>query len=250
MSFPKRVLIAVTDYNGPFYADGKKTGVYFSEAYEPFKIFEAAGFDIQFVSEDGNYGWDEHSLDAKAAPEEALLELKNPSSSFNLVVGGILPASEIDATNYGVFFAAGGHGTIFDFVDAPKLGKIGADIYANGGIVSAVCHGPVIFNSIKDAEGKSIIAGKAVTGFTDQGEQDLGLASIIKEKGLVLVSDVAKKCGADYHAPPTPWADFSITDDRIITGANPASATSTAEKVVQLFDAIDAPTQSGATELR
>lgn len=250
MSFPKRVLIAVTDYNGPFYPDGSKTGLFFSEAYEPFEIFSNAGFDVQFVSEDGKYGYDQHSLDSKFATEEQLAAQKNPQSQYNMVLDGILPASEIDASNYGVFFAAGGHGAIFDFVDAPGLGKIAADIYAAGGIVSAVCHGPAIFASIKDAEGKYIVAGKAITGFTAEGEKEMGVSEAISKHGKKLVPEIAKEAGADYKAPPTPFQDFSITDDRIITGANPASATSTAEKCVQLFDAIDAPTQSGATELR
>ncbi|KAG5365054.1 Glyoxalase 3 [Yarrowia sp. E02] len=250
MSFPKRVLIAVTDYNGPFYPDGSKTGLFFNEAYEPFEIFSQAGFDVQFVSEDGKWGYDEHSLDPKFATAEQLEAQKNPQSQYNMVLDGILPASDIDASNYGVFFACGGHGTLFDFVDAPILGKIAADIYATGGIVSAVCHGPAIFASIKDAEGKPIVAGKTVTGFTAEGEKEMGLSESITKYGKKLVPEIAEEAGAIYHAPPTPFQDFTITDERIVTGANPASALTTAEKVVQLYNAIDAPTQSGATELR
>ncbi|AOW06450.1 class I glutamine amidotransferase-like protein [Yarrowia lipolytica] len=250
MSFPKRALIAVTDYNGPFYPDGSKTGLFFSEAYEPFEVFQKAGFDVQFVSEDGKYGYDAHSLDPKFATEEQLDAQKNPQSQYNLVLDGILPASEIDASNYSVFFAAGGHGAIFDFVNAPVLGKIAADIYAAGGIVSAVCHGPAIFASIKNEEGQPIVAGKVITGFTAEGEKEMGVSEAITKHGKKLVPEIAKEAGAEYRAPPTPFQDFSITDDRIVTGANPASANSTAEKVVQLFDAIDAPTQSGASVLK
>lgn len=250
MSFPKRALIAVTDYNGPFYPDGSNTGLFFSEAIEPFEIFQKAGFDVQFVSEDGKYGYDKHSLDPKFASEEQLADLNNPQSQYNLVLDGILPASEIDASNYGVFFAAGGHGTLFDFVDAPVLGKIAADIYAAGGIVSAVCHGPAIFASIKDEEGVPIVKGKTITGFTSEGEVQMGVSDAITKLGKKLVPEIAKEAGATYHAPPTPFQSFSITDDRIVTGANPASAVETAEKVVQLYDAIDAPTQSGATVLK
>lgn len=63
---------------------------------------------------------------------------------------------------YGVFFAAGGHAALLDFPTAVKLQKIASTIYKDGGIVSAVCHGPAIIAGL-DPE---VIKGKKVTGFT------------------------------------------------------------------------------------
>ncbi|KAG5358630.1 Glutathione-independent glyoxalase HSP31 [Yarrowia sp. B02] len=250
MSFPKRVLIAVTDYSGVLYDDGSKTGLFLSEAYDPFKVFSGAGFDIQFISENGKFGYDPHSLESKFASEECLAAHKNPKSPYSLVVDGILPAAEIIAANYSIFFACGGHGALFDFVDAPHLGKVAADIYANGGIVSAVCHGPAIFNSIKDAEGVPIVKDKTITGFAPKGEVEMGVVGALKKHHLKLVPEIAEDNGATYMAPPTPFEDFTITDERILTGANPQSSITLSDNIVQLWNAIDAPTQSGASVLK
>ena len=39
---------------------------------------------------------------------------------------------------YGLFFASAGHASLIDYPDAKGLQQIAADIYADGGIVSAV----------------------------------------------------------------------------------------------------------------
>lgn len=58
----KNVIIALTSYNEVFYQDGTKTGVFVVEALHPFREYRANGFNVQFVSETGAFGWDEHSL--------------------------------------------------------------------------------------------------------------------------------------------------------------------------------------------
>ena len=71
---------------------------------------------------------------------------------------------------YGIFFAAGGLGAAYDFPEASSLHKLAAQIYAKGGVVSAVCHGPAVLPGIHDATGKPIIQGKKITGFPKKGE--------------------------------------------------------------------------------
>jgi putative intracellular protease/amidase len=112
-------------------------------------------------------------------------------------------------------------------------------MYASGAIISAVCHGGAIFPSIIDPSTKrSIIAGKRVTGFTNQGETDLGHEEKIKEWGAVTIEASAASAGATYVSPEGPWDAFTITDGRVVTGANPASATVTAEACLKAFEAL------------
>ena len=76
---------------------------------------------------------------------------------------------------YQIFFAAGGHGAIYDFPKAANLQKLGAEVYAHGGVVAAVCHGPALLPGIKDlSKGKPLIQGKRVTGFALAGEVEVG----------------------------------------------------------------------------
>lgn len=233
-----KALIAVTSYNDSFYPDGKKTGVYFTEAYHPFVAFYAAGFDIQFVSEDGTFGYDENSLDPKNASEKELSDLQDPNSPFSKTAAKVVTADKVNGKEYGIIYFAGGHGTVHDFTDAPLLGKLATDVYFNNGILAAVCHGPAIFNNLKGPDGKPLLAGRTITGFHDQGETDMGLDEILKQRSLPTIRQISENIGANYQAPPTPWEDFSLSDQRIVTGANPASATSVAIKAIKLYNAL------------
>jgi putative intracellular protease/amidase len=143
----------------------------------------------------------------------------------------------VEKGEYGLFFTSAGHASIYDYPHARGLQLIAEDIWARGGIVSAVCHGPAILPGVIDAKtGESIIAGKEVTGFTTEGEVILHVLDRIKEDGVPTIEDGAAKVGAKYVAPPRPFDDFSIADGRVVTGANPASARSTAAKAIAAFD--------------
>lgn len=101
------------------------------------------------------------------------------------------------------------------------------------------CHGGAIFPGIIDSSSKkSIINGKKVTGFTTKGEEDLGHVEKIKEWGVATIEASAADAGATYVSPDGPWDAFTITDGRIVTGANPASATATAEACLKAFEAL------------
>lgn len=233
----KKVLLALTSYNGDFYEDGAKTGVFVVEAMHPFNLFTEKGFEVEFVSETGKYGWDEHSLIPDFLSGKDKEDFDNENSSFHKALKNVKAAKDVKASDYDIFFASAGHGTLFDYPKAKELQGLAEDIYANGGVVAAVCHGPAIFDGLKDKKtGKPLIEGKAITGFTDIGEVVLNVDKIMKDKGLLSVEDIAKKYGAKYLAPIGPWDDFSITDGKLVTGVNPASAHSTAQRAIDALN--------------
>lgn len=119
------------------------------------------------------------------------------------------------------------------------LQKIASEIYSRGGIVSAVCHGGAIFPGIKGSDGKSIINGKKVTGFTTQGEKEEGILDVIESWNRPTIEKSAADAGGIYVAPPGPWDSFSVTDGNVVTGANPASAEKTAEDAVAAFNRLN-----------
>ncbi|CAI4953996.1 CGH_3_HP_G0000460.mRNA.1.CDS.1 [Saccharomyces cerevisiae] len=218
---PKKVLLALTSYNDVFYSDGAKTGVFVVEALHPFNTFRKEGFEVDFVSETGKFGWDEHSLAKDFLNGQDETDFKNKDSDFNKTLAKIKTPKEVNADDYQIFFASAGHGTLFDYPKAKDLQDIASEIYANGGVVAAT-----------KKTGRPLIEGKSITGFTDVGETILGVDSILKAKNLATVEDVAKKYGAKYLAPVGPWDDYSITDGRLVTGVNPASAHSTAVRSI------------------
>lgn len=236
-ALPKKALLAVTGYNDVFYPDGAKTGLFYSEGLHPYEVFKKAGFEVTVVSENGKVGIDEHSKSPDFLNEEELKILNDPNSEFNTVLSSVQKASGIDPKEFGLFFAAGGHGTVFDFENATDLQHIAEDIYGRGGVVAAVCHGPMILHKVKDPKtGKLLIEGRKVTGFPDSGEDIMQLSSMLKEKNLGFVAASVKETGATWDEPPQPFGDHSVVDGRVVTGANPASAVSTAQKAVDVFN--------------
>ncbi|KAF3989388.1 hypothetical protein FT663_02752 [Candidozyma haemuli var. vulneris] len=225
-----KALIALSSYDGAFYDDGSKTGVYFVEAYHPWEYFHKQGVDVTFISETGTFGWDEHSIADSALQGEEKKVYDDSNSAFNKAVQGVKKPSDVKASDYDIFLAAGGHGAAFDFPKAEGLHKLAAELYANGKAVAAVCHGPLIFDNWKSASGETIIRGKKITGFSDDGEKQLGVVEAMKKYGLSTPREAAERNDALYVEPPAPWEAFVVVDGNLISGVNPASATKTAEK--------------------
>ncbi|KAJ1841897.1 hypothetical protein LPJ70_004042, partial [Coemansia sp. RSA 2708] len=232
-----RALLAITSYHGAFYPNGDPTGLFFTEALHPYNVLTAAGFQVDLASETGSYGIDPHSLDKMFMSDADFAVYNDKNSEFMRKLATLHRASDLDADAYGVFFASAGHATLFDYPKAAGLIGIAESVWARGGVVAAVCHGPAILPHVIDrATGKSIIDGKTVTGFTDAGEVELNVMDAIKELDLVPISSGAKAAGATYKEPAGPFDDYTITDGRLVTGTNPASAHSTAAKTVEAFE--------------
>lgn len=239
-SVPRKALIAITSYNGVFYADGKRTGLFFTEALHPFEALTKAGFEVDLATETGTFGYDEHSLQKEFVTAEDEAVYKNPAHPFMFKLKTqLMKASDAKKEEYGLFFASAGHASIYDYPKARGLQSIAEDIWSRGGVISAVCHGPAILPGVLDGTtGQSIIAGKAVTGFTTEGEVVLHVLEKIKQDKAPTIEEGAATVGAKYLAPLHPFDDFSITDGRVVTGANPASARSTAERAIKAFDSL------------
>ncbi len=237
MSPPRRALIAVTSAHAPLYSEGKETGLFITEALHPFNVFHDAGFEVDLVSETGSYQADWLSEQKEWLDGNDRLVWEDHNSEFRSKLDHILKPADVNYNNYGIFFASAGHASLIDYPDAKGLQAIASKMYTDGSIISAVCHGGAIFPGIIDpSTGKSIIAGKKVTGFTTQGEKEEGVLDTIISWNRPTIEKSAAAAGATYVSPPGPWAAFAHTDGRIVTGANPASAHVTAEEAVKAFD--------------
>ena len=110
-------------------------------------------------------------------------------------------------------------------------------VYAKGGVLGAVCHGPCGLVSLVDtATGRPIVDGKRVTGFSDAEEEAIGLLGRVPfslEQGL-------KNKGGLYEAGPA-FAPHSVVDadGRLVTGQNPSSSKGVGCGVVELLKRTD-----------
>lgn len=236
----RKALISITSYNGVIYPDGTRTGLFFTEALHPFEMLTQAGFEVDLATETGTYGLDDLSLTSQflAGDDKAVFE--NSKHPFNVKLNTQLKkAADLKKGEYGLFFASAGHAALYDYPTAHGLQGIATDVWNRGGIVAAVCHGPVLLPGVVDAKtGKSIIAGKTVTGFTIEGEIVLKVWDKLIADKVPPVVDAVSKAGADYSSPMHPFDDYSITVGRLVTGANPASARSGAERALKAFNGL------------
>ncbi|GMK54870.1 hypothetical protein CspeluHIS016_0114560 [Cutaneotrichosporon spelunceum] len=236
MAPPRRALIAITSAHAPLYPGGKETGLFITEALHPFEVFRKAGFEVDLASETGKYSADWLSTTDEWLKPEDRKVYEDKNSEFRRKLDTMQTPDKLNADDYGLFFASAGHASLIDYPDAKGLQKFASGVWADGGVVSAVCHGGAIFKGIVDDKGTPIIKGRNVTGFTTQGEEEEGILDTIKSWDRPTIEASAASLGANYVSPPGPWDSFTQTDGRLVTGANPASATATAEAAVAAFD--------------
>jgi len=239
-ALPRKAVIAVSSFNGAIYPGGHKTGLFLTEALHPFEVFVAAGFEVDLASESGTFGFDFNSLTPPFLSGSDRAVYNNPNHHFmGKLTSQLKKASELRRGEYGVFFASAGHSALYDYPTAKGLQAIATDIWDRGGIIGAVCHGPAIMPGIIDSKtGKSIIEGKTVTGFTIEGELIFNILDKLREDKVVPVVEAVTAVGAHYSTSMNAFDDYSVTSGRVVTGTNPQSGRSAAERIVRLFDAL------------
>ncbi|MCU7370311.1 hypothetical protein PEC18_05355 [Paucibacter sp. O1-1] len=102
-------------------------------------------------------------------------------------------------------YFTGGHGTMWDFRNAPALKRLAEAIHHQGGVVSAVCHGSAALIQLKGTDGEPLIRGKRVTGFSNDEENLAG----VRDQVPFLLQDALQEAGATYssgssHLHPMP----------------------------------------------
>jgi putative intracellular protease/amidase len=216
----KRVLMVVTNHTT--ITDDHKTGLWLEEFAVPYLIFKAKGYAVKVASiQGGDVPLDPRSIKEKdPAWAEAETALKNTAR-----------LSKDDATGFDAIFLPGGHGTMFDFPDNETLQYVLQQFAEDGRIIGAVCHGPSGLVNVTYKDGTPLVKGKTVTSFTDEEEKEVQLDQYMP----FLLESTLRLRGANFVRGEK-WTDFSVRDGNLITGQNPQSSRSTAEKVVEALE--------------
>jgi len=220
----QRVLFVLTSHD-TLGNTGKETGFYLSEVTHPYEAFEQAGIEVEFASPKGGKA-PMIGVDLQDPRNQSFLD---DSAKVAKVENTLTPA-EIDPKRYDAIFYAGGHGTMWDFPTSESLAQIAASIYEQGGIVGAVCHGPAGLVNLKLPDNTYLVADKTVAAFTNEEEVAVGLSEVVP---FLLESTLIER-GATVEKA----ANFQpkiVTDERLVTGQNPASATGVGEAMVKLL---------------
>lgn len=137
--------------------------------------------------------------------------------------------SDMDPADFDAIFVVGGYGVMWDLVKNDDLKDLASKIYAKGGVVSGVCHGPAALVQVDDG---ALVKGKKVACFSNAEEDAVKRREVVD----ATCEDALNKAGAKYGSGEA-WADYTAVDGNLITGQNPASAKSTAELVVKAISA-------------
>jgi len=208
---------------------GKKTGFWLEEFAAPYYVLKDAGAQLTLVSPLGGQPPLDPKSDAPDAQTEATQRFKaDPAAQAALAATGKL--ADVDAGSFDAVFYPGGHGPLWDLAEDPaSIALIEAVIAANKP-VAAVCHAPGVLRHVKGADGKPLVNGKRVTGFTNTEEEAVGLTQVVP----FLVEDVLKQSGGLYSKVDD-WQPYAITDGLLVTGQNPASSEAAAQALLKLL---------------
>lgn len=204
MSPPRRALISITSAQASLFQGKETTGLFISEALHPYNVLTAAGFEVDLASETGSYTPDWLSQQPDFLNGNELATWNNTNSEFRQKLDNMPKAADLDASKYGVFFASAGHAALIDYPTATALQNIASQVWANGGIVSSVCHGPAIFTNVIDlATNEPLIKGKKITGFTTEAEHDMKIYDELRSWKAEMVEELAARLGATckFEAP-------------------------------------------------
>ena len=216
----KSVLIVATNHGTINNDKDRPTGLWLSEAAEPYQIFQSGGLKADIVSpKGGEVPLDPASLSNGEDDERfngVIRLLQNTESLKDVVYEG-----------YDAIFFAGGHGAMYDFPGNPEIQNIMAYFKDDGRIISAVCHGPAAFANAKTKDGSYLVDGVKITGFTNAEENSMKL---MDDMPFALQTKLESH-GAGFVAGAEMESNV-VTDRNFITGQNPASAEDVAQAIV------------------
>ncbi|MEZ2774866.1 type 1 glutamine amidotransferase domain-containing protein [Acinetobacter pseudolwoffii] len=221
-----KILIVLTSHD-TLGDTGKKTGFWLEELAAPYYSFVDAGAELILASPAGG----QPPLDPKSNEPDAQTETTKRFEADEVAMQQLANThklSEVLNQDFDAVFYPGGHGPLWDLAeDQNSISLIEQTLQANKP-VALVCHAPGVLRDVKDAEGRSIIEGKTVTGFSNSEEDGVGLTEIVP----FLVEDMLKENGGKYSKAED-WQVHVKEDGLLITGQNPASSAATAEALLK-----------------
>ena len=225
-----KILFVITSH-GQVGDTDKETGYYLSEVTHPWEVLVQAGYEIDFVSPQGG----ESPIDGYK-PEDPVNKAFLQNEEYQSKIKQSMTPSEVNPEDYVAIHYAGGHGTMWDFADNEALARIAAHIYEDGGVVSAVCHGPAGLLNVKLSNGDYLLDGKTVSGFTNEEEKATGLDQVVP---FLLETEMRARGGQFEKAGR--WKEKVSVDGRLVTGQNPASAKGVGEAVLEVLERLSTP---------
>jgi putative intracellular protease/amidase len=208
---------------------GRKTGFWLEELAAPYYAFKDAGAEIVLASPKGG----QPPLDPKSDEAGSQTDLTRRFKADAAAEAQLATTLRLDSVAQGDFdtvFYPGGHGPLWDLAEDKNSIALIESFLAAGKPAALVCHAPGVLRHVKTPDGKPLVAGKKVTGFTNTEEAAVGLTEVVP----FLVEDELKAKGGIFSKVED-WGVYVVTDGLLITGQNPASSGPAAKVLLELL---------------
>jgi putative intracellular protease/amidase len=206
---------------------GRKTGFWLEELAAPYYAFKDAGAEIVLASPKGG----QPPLDPKSNEPAFQTDDTRRFEADAQATAQLAATLRLDSVNQAGFdavFYPGGHGPLWDLAeDKHSIALIESFLAANKP-VALVCHAPGALRHVKQADGRPLVEGKKVTGFTNTEEAAVELTDVVP----FLVEDELKAKGGHFSRGDD-WAPYVVADGLLITGQNPASSAPVAQLLLK-----------------
>jgi putative intracellular protease/amidase len=213
---------------------GLMTGFWLEELAAPYYLFKDAGAEVVLASPKGG----QPPLDPKSNEpsfQTALTRRFEADAAANAQLAATVRLDSVSQAVFDTVFYPGGHGPLWDLAEDKDSISLIESFLAAAKPVALVCHAPGVLRHVRTPDGKPLVEGKKVTGFTNTEEEAVGLTKVVP----FLVEDELKAKGGLYSRGAD-WGSHVVTDGLLITGQNPASSGPAAKVLIEQF----APTAS------
>jgi putative intracellular protease/amidase len=197
---------------------GRKTGFWLEEMAAPYYVFKDADVHITIASPKGG----RPPLDPKSNEPNFQTDITRrfeKDADAEARLGRTVRLDSVKQEDYDTVFYPGGHGPMWDLADDRDSVKLLESFLAAGKTIAVVCHSTGALRHVRTPDGKLLVAGKTVTGFTNGEEADVELTKVVP----FLVEDEMMRLGATFSKVKN-WGVHTVADGQLITGQNPASS--------------------------
>lgn len=220
----KTVLMILTSHD-ELGSTGEKTGFWVEEFAAPYYVLKKAGFNIVLASPQGG----QPPIDPKSEQDDFQTEDTkrfDNDADLKTKLANTAKLSEIEFDDVDAIFYPGGHGPLWDLVDNKDSIRLIEASMQHNKPVAAVCHASAVLLNANNEQGKSVVNGLTVTGFSNTEEDAVELSDVVP----FLLEDELKAKGGIYKKGDD-WGVFSVEDGLIITGQNPQSSAAAAQRL-------------------
>ncbi|TCD02330.1 type 1 glutamine amidotransferase domain-containing protein [Pedobacter frigidisoli] len=223
----KKVLIVLTSHD-ELGNTGLKTGFWSEELAAPYYTLTDKNIEVVLASPKGG----QPPIDPKSEEPSFQTDTTRRMDKDTILLDKLkntIPLAEVKMENYDAVFYPGGHGPLWDLAESATSQKLIVDFYTANKPVAFVCHAPGVLKDVK-VNGKYLVNGKNVTGFTNTEEEAVQLTNVVP----FLVEDMLLKNGGIY-TKIADWNPYAVVDGLLITGQNPSSSEKVAEELLKLI---------------